>query len=110
VHSHFSDRYCRSSDFLLLAFRRAAHAYPSHFGFSLILCGTLLLDEDRQLAVLQKMRARPGISAVDVQFAEGSWLISARGRGSRNCPGCGLKHAMYGRANIELLRARMLPL
>ena len=60
------------------------------------------------------MRTKPdlnlglGISAVDVQFAEGRWLISARGRGSRNCPGCGLQRAMYGRANIELLRARIL--
>jgi transposase len=45
-----------------------------------------------------------GISAVDVQFTKGSWLISARGRGSRNCPGCGQQSDSYHGSYLRRLR------
>jgi hypothetical protein len=44
-----------------------------------------------------------GISVVDVQFAEDGWLISARGRGSRCCPGCGkTSNSYHGRYSRRL--------
>jgi transposase len=45
-----------------------------------------------------------GISVVDVEFSGGDWLISARGRGSRRCPGCNERSNSYHGSYLRRLR------
>lgn len=44
------------------------------------------------------------ISVVDVQFVEGGWLVSARGRGSRRCPGCNKRSSSHHGSYLRRLR------